>query len=249
MFIKLMKKPEDFVYYRLERKDGGFTVYSSLLGVEAKERGYVHRALGHNEFEKDPIKITEEYKLVEQNDNLKDILETYYCPKKRPEPDLDGLEIEDWEKKVRKKWLTVGDLEKLKPNDTIKVLVMDRNLYDTVMDINEANVLHTAKHFFRQNTATYVHGTGLQGKLTFHLGDNNNIVHYPFYFDVKYKESCWYPLKNNILPAEDEQGLFPLMGREIRWNEFPLDTPVGWRGQMVRWEDVKNMPDIYWYES
>lgn len=248
MSITLVKKPDDFVYYRWERKENGVTVCSSLFGVPAEEKGYVYKALGHYEFEKNPIKVPDDYKLEEPNNYLKNRLETHYCREKRPEPNFDGLEIEDWEENAREKWLKVGDIEKLKTGDTIKVLVMDRNLYDITMDINDPNTLYTSEHFFSQNTATYVHGSGLQGKLTFHIGNNDDIVQDPFDFHVQYNGSCWYPLKNGSLPAEDEQGLFPLLDREVGWDEFPLDTPIGWRGPMVLWENVEAMPDIYWYE-
>ena len=240
MSIKLVKKPTDFVYYRLKRNENGLIVCSSLLDVPAEEKGYIYRALGPYEFEKDPIKVPDEYKLEEPNEYLKNELETRYCREKHPKPNLNGLEIEEWQEKVRDKWITSGDIGKLKTGDTIKVLVMDRNLYDIVLSVNKPSILHTA---------TYVHDTGLHGKITFHFGDDDDIVHDKFEFHVLFNDSCWYPLRNGVLPAADEQGLFPLMGREVRWDEFPLDTPVGWRGPMILWEDVKTMPDIYWYEE
>ena len=80
------------------------------------------------------------------------------------------------------------------------------------------------------------------------MGDDDDIVDDLFEFHVEFSEYNWYPLRNGSLPAEDEHGLFPLLDREVRWDEFPLDTHLWWRGPMVHWEDVENMPDIFWYE-
>lgn len=238
---------KDFVYYRWERKQDGFTVCSSLMGVPADKKGYIHKALGYNEFEKIPIKISEGYQLVEPNDYLKNRITDHYCRKKRPEPELKGLEIEKWQNEAKQKFLTVSDIGRLKKGDTIKVLVLDRNLYDIVLEINDSNALYNACEFFRYNSATYVHEKGLQGKITYHF-NNEDLTNDPFEFDVEFAEGNWYPLKNGYLPAEDEQGCFKLLGRKTKWDEFPLDTHIGWRGPMMFWEDVKKMPDIYWYD-
>ena len=32
----------------------------------------------------------------------------------------------------------------------------------------------------------------------------------------------------------------------IHFDEFPKNTRVGWRGPVMLWEKVKNMPQIFW---
>jgi len=120
-------------------------------------------------------------------------------------------------------------------------------MYDILLNVNKPNTLYTSKDFFRFNTATYIHKKGLQGTLIFHHDDDDVIIP-SFEFHVHCDTFCWYPLKNGILPAEDDEGLGNLYGYEITSEELPLDTNIGWRGPMILWKNVEKMPDIYWYK-
>ena len=79
MSISLVKKIIRFFYYIWERKKNYVIICSSLFGVPAKEKGYVYKKHGHYEFEKNPIKVPDDYKLEEPNNYLKNILQTHYC--------------------------------------------------------------------------------------------------------------------------------------------------------------------------
>lgn len=155
---------------------------------------------------------------------------------------LDMSEFMDY---IRPMSLTIKDIESLKPKQSIKVLVLDRNFDEFCCkeETNKSSTHYKPEHFFRENTATYVHAQNMKGKLTFHGIDYTR----DFEFDVEYDKDCWYPLEDGCLPKEDEQKLAPFSFPEPKpYTDFPTTTRVGWRGPMILWEKVKELPDIYW---
>ena len=72
---------------------------------------------------------------------------------------------DEWVEYIKPYCLTIDDIEKMEQGDKLKVLVLDRNVYDIACEINTPNTEFTADDFFRQNTAIYIHGSGLMGKL------------------------------------------------------------------------------------
>jgi hypothetical protein len=64
-----------------------------------------------------------------------------------------ALELAEWEKSVEDKCLTIADVENMKPGEKIRVLVMDRNLWDTVCDASyNARMLQNQRKSFLQAT-------------------------------------------------------------------------------------------------
>ena len=161
------------------------------------------------------------------------------------EPNLNGLNIDKWIPKSKKWWLTIKDIEKLKKGEKIKILLMDRNLYDIITTTNKPNKLYKPRYFFRINTVIYEHEYNLVGKIKYNWDHEFK----KFEFQIEYKKDNWYPLKNGILPQVDPQGFVTLLDEEKKWNEFSKLTHVGWRGPMMLWKNVEKMPDIYWYEQ
>ena len=55
----------------------------------------------------------------------------------------------------------------------------------------------------------------------------------------------WYPL--------DERGYRPVdrSGKLAHWSSrtFPKSTPVGWRGNVICWKVLDNMPKVFWLDN
>lgn len=244
MSTTIMEKSEDIIEYIYDKirnsYTNGYDIFSNIKVKLFTIPLYKNtpKSTGNIDYCIDIVKKTNIF--VENTLNI-------YPLYKNPEPKLNGLELEKWEIKAKDLWLTVGTIGILKPGSIIKLLVMDRNMYDILLNSNKPNTLYTSKEFFRFNTATYIHKKGLQGTLIFHH-DDGDVVIPSFEFHVHCDTFCWYPLKNGILPAEDDEGLGKLYGYEITSEELPLNTNIGWRGPMILWKNVEKMPDIYWYK-
>lgn len=161
----------------------------------------------------------------------------------------ERIEVNDWFNKYSNKWITIKDIEKLKKGDKVKIVVLDRNFLDIVSNpnINKENTSYSPQVFFKNNWGIYTHNDGLQGTLfEAWMKKDKKPPKENFEFDVEYKKGKWYPLKNGILPAKDLQFNFNLLGKKMHWTEFPKNTKVGYRGPMIFWKDLKDMPQIYW---
>lgn len=211
----------------------------------------MYKALGYNEYSKRKYDIPPNC----EREGLSDYQKDYFCRDARPEPKLDGLELNKWIENARKDCLQIRDITPLKKGDTLKVLVMDRNLCDTCCEdsVNPGNALFSAPRFFRFNTAIYTHTGGLKGTIKYKWQESEEYKDcsepYPFEFEIEYKKDCWYPLENGHLPKEDPQGFSDFhYPKPKSWREFPSTTRIGWRGPMLLWSKVHSMPAVYWYE-
>jgi hypothetical protein len=138
---------------------------------------------------------------------------------------------------------------------------MDRNVWDIALQDSIRGESFKPKDFFKSNWAIYIHEKNLRGKLVFSFEleedieyininnfDLNNICQTNFEFDIEYKHHYWYPLDNEYLPASDPQGFsqFPWTYQKQHWTSFPRETRVGWRGHMVLWSKLDELPNIIW---
>ena len=154
------------------------------------------------------------------------------------------MEQEAWVAQIKQHAMTIADVTDLKQGTEIKVLVLDRNVYDTTIQKNQAYVPCPPEIFFRENWAIYRHDAGLKGHLAWSFEDGKFEA---FEFHLFLEEAkCWYPLTQQSIPAEDEQGLFDLhLDAAKHYSAFPTTTLVGWRGAMVPWEKVKAAGSVY----
>jgi hypothetical protein len=71
-----------------------------------------------------------------------------------------------------------------------------------------------------------------------------------FEFHIQYDEHNWYPLRDGRLPKKDPQGLANFGASARReYTDFDKDTPIGWRGPMILWNKIDNLPDVFWEEE
>jgi hypothetical protein len=147
----------------------------------------------------------------------------------------NGLIFDDWI--AQSSILTIKDICKMKKGDSIDIAVIDRNVLDT--DRLKPFIQYSPTHFFKHAKGKYVHSHGLQGKLI--LGDSSID---PFEFHVRLP-NLWYPLKNGILPAKDDQTIFELYDKPIKWQDMPTTIPIGFRGPMIVWSKLGNKSLYY----
>ena len=160
---------------------------------------------------------------------------------------LPGYDVSVWEKvpAVRAAYLTLGDLKTMKRGDKIKVLCLHRNVFDTANEANDPNHSYTAKHFFQREGFEYIHDSGVKGSIRMFLDDDFGKTFRPFTFEIEYKPYRWYPLSNDgTLPAKGDVGT--LLGVKKHYTAFPDSTPVGWRGPMIPWSKLEDLPRIFW---
>jgi len=257
---------EELVIYQKITKDKVIIIHGSICGflakksskvipkelVEKDEKNYIFEALGNSTFSREKKLIPEGYKKMKRTDKtfnykwaLSVYLQSYISPEKINLLNQDGYELEKWMQEYRKYWLTIKDIENLKLNKKIKLLLLDRNVWDGKNKFKKGK-LYKPENFFVDNSAIYWKNnmTSLEGKIK-HKWQNSDEEPYNFEFEIEYKKNNWYPLTNGILPAEDEQGFFELLREDKSWTEFPKKTHIGLRGPIILWNNLKKLKKVY----
>lgn len=232
---------DKFVYYIVSEKRGRRRTHYLLHGVQF-EKGYLHKFIDLCEFEDKKTKIPKSA-VKKQVDRKK--IKQFYCREPTPFPSLKGLEQEEWIKDAKKKSITKATIDKMKPKEKLELLLLDRNLYDITMSVNKPNKLYKPTYFFRKNKAIFIKDEGSKGMIKWSWSKKFE----PFELEVEWKSYHWYPLTDGILPAKNIQTKQKLLGKNISWDQLSLKTRVGWRGEMVKWSDVKNMSSLFWYDK
>lgn len=156
-----------------------------------------------------------------------------------------SMEEQKWLEQSKIHHLTVDTLRQMKEGDVYKFLIMDRNLEDITNEINEEGAVVSPKVFFRDNWAIYKHEKETCGTITWSFGESR-----PFEFDIEYDTDYWYPLENGHLPKEDLDELIGFGDKGgLHWTKFDDTARVGWRGPMMLWDSLSEMPDIFWKED
>lgn len=211
---------------------------------------YIYKALGNNKFSKRKTKVPINYKrktyTKKSLKTYKSYLEDFYCTEKKVPKNIQGFEVNKWMNRIRRHYLRISDVLKMKKGDKIKLLVLDRNVND-VTSKNKTNkelVSYTPKHFFRKNFAVYTHNSGLKGTIKYF-----NMDLMVFQFEIEYQKNHWYPLNNNgKLGKKDRHGYADFKDKAgLHYSEFPKTTPIGFRGPMIKYSILKDLPKVYWY--
>ena len=176
-------------------------------------------------------------KLSSQVDTGNRNIETSFASSPPDDADtgLDGgLEVEEWERAIDQECLRIEDILSLGPGDQIKVLLLDRNLWDVTNDPaqNPSSTLVEPQRFFRDNWAIYTHTSNLRGKIEYSFGYERE-----FEFDLEYEAGSWSPLVDGQLNKKH---------RRRHYTDFDSSTRVGWRGPMVLWDKLITLPKVYW---
>jgi hypothetical protein len=249
-FIQLTEEEctSRLVRYTKRTKAGGlgqpYSVVKSVTGVPGKE-GYIHEALGCGRVKSVATKIPNGYK---KNRLSKKFMRTWYCKVPNAEEvakaKKGGVELYEWIKKMRSRYITIATVSRMKKGQTIKMLSLNRNIGDETDGFPEYE-LYTPAHFFRFSAVTYTHDHGVTGTIKFHWQGKDEDP-YPFTFEIEYKPESWFPLdKDDNLPSSGDQGFSPLLGKKIHYTKFPRKTPLGYRGPMIPWSTLSTLPKVY----
>ena len=264
----------EFVIYQKKTKDeelGGFMI-ETIRGIPSKEKGFIHEPISEFcDFDDEPTEITKGYRKKKRTKKQfsDDWLKTYICKNRKSQKtiqkikqnikDNKSLNFDDWYEKARKYFLTIKDIEKMKLNEKVDCVMLDRNVLDTAYEINKKNKPTRPEVFFRQNKIKYTHKQELEGnfiqKYSYYIIDKktkkkkiNDDIIYDDWFQIEYKKDNWYPLYVGSLPAKDSQGFLKLLGKKMHWTDFPKNTHIGCRGPFIKWTNLSKLPNIH-YEA
>ena len=156
-----------------------------------------------------------------------------------------SLSIEEWLTYMKEKNINIDFITNLNQNQKIKLLCIDRNFYDLIE--NNQYGTHSPEDFFVNNyIINYQHDYDLSGFANWNF--DNNDVYSSFNFHLNYVNNSWYPLNNegNLEFDEREAKIFNIDLQNVKknWQEYSGNTLVGWRGEMILWDDVIQSPLI-----
>lgn len=140
--------------------------------------------------------------------------------------------------------LRISDIQALKPGDTMELIVFCRNTGDMTHGKPKGtrwDLLSGLKAATCYSTAKYTHYEGMRGHMNF-----NGFVHENFEWEVNgvratnNRAMYWTPLYHRH--QEDVEAKRDDPEDLLTWDMFDQKTRVGWRGPMVRVEDLKKFP-------
>jgi len=213
---------------------------------EKDEPRKIFIALGNSKFSREKTKIQNNYKMVERTNEmygddwlLSYFLNKYFFPEEIKKLNAKGSELNDWINFYKNYWFTICDIKYLPINKKIKIIMLDRNVYDN-KDKMKKGSLYTPSYFFKLNTATYwkTNNDTLEGKIKYKWQKEEEDP-LDFSFHIEYKKNNWYPMTDGFLPEKDNQYMFKLLNKKKHWRDFPVSTHIGFRGPVILWSDLK----------
>lgn len=154
------------------------------------------------------------------------------------------------------KHLTLGDVKQMSPGVTIDVVIWDRNYEEYwIWDNAEDKKEYDPEEFFEQNRHQITYLGNMKWDIKFPFGET---IAHPIHLDTSSLQTNWRWV------AVEEDGFIHITtevvneGEEIpshwepkhmHWSEFPDTTIVGWRGPIMLWDNLKNMPQVYYDPS
>ena len=160
------------------------------------------------------------------------------------------MQYNTWIDKHKEHWLTAGKIREMNDGNTVELLIMDRNLCDSVTTANTTGKVYTADVFFRKNKHTFVKGPDpFSGSIIWEWGH----VEEAFEFHIELIDDIWYPLRDGKINYDAfvrEMGFDYLfnfgegmtkdkimehiknIGNTMDYNlrGIPDDAHIGWRG-------------------
>lgn len=245
------------VYEKKEKRKNGGILTKFMIGLPSKKEGYIHVAKGWNKdgFEDKLTKIPKGSKKFKRTKNRYSDkwAEEFYCKKPKTKKELKkektikkglvgSLHTMKWYMRSKKYWLKIKDFEKMKIGEKKDILMLDRNVWD-VLDKFPKNKAFEPQKFFIYSKASFEYLGDMKIRLSYKVGKKKESDDVELH--VNYKRGLWYPLKNGVLPAKDEQNVYTLLGKDKPWQKFKKDTFMGVRGPFIEWSNVKKLPKVY----
>lgn len=162
------------------------------------------------------------------------------------------------DKFTKDKHLTIGDLLSMKNGDTREVVIWDRNFSEKWIFDYAINLKHyKPEEFFLKNKHKIVY----KGDMTWDIHFNDGFMsNHPVHLDVTSLDTFyhWVPLDENdgkihitdeILPVGVDAIPAHWKAKHIHWKDFANTTRVGFRGPIMLWKDLKDMPMVYYHDT
>lgn len=147
---------------------------------------------------------------------------------------MKGLDLFKWVERVRKFYLTIGDVEKMKQGETLDVVLLYSELFDHGILKIPRNKMFLPE-CLKKIAGTYIHKDGITGVLTIMDGIIYSDV--PDELQVQIDKS-WHNFFDGFLYEYNVK-------TKMDWKDLPKSTPVGWKGPLIRVSDLKKMPMFY----
>lgn len=158
---------------------------------------------------------------------------------------IDAAHVVDYAK-ARGWCITLGEVKKLPPGACLEVALMDRNWMDAAC--TESREPKRATDLLAPTRVTFCKGERGAASGTFtssHKDGGTFGEQMTTDLDVEYAPHQYYPLQGEVLPANDEQTGRALLGKTMSAADLPDGMLVGWRGPMIRWARLEDMPELF----
>jgi len=166
-----------------------------------------------------------------------------------------SLEMYDFIELCKDKHLTINDILNLSIGDELDVIIWDRNFEESwIWNKAELNKLYDAQEFFKDQRATLIYKGNMEWTIAFCWGESFD---HPIHLNVEHLETywTWMGIKNDgMIHIEneiiDKDSRIPDGWREkhIHWTNFPKSARAGWRGPIMLWNKLKELPKVYYVE-
>jgi len=162
------------------------------------------------------------------------------------------MEVYGFIKDCQNMHLTLGDVKDLQVGDELDVVIWDRN-FEEYWIWNKAveNQPYDPWKFFKANRHKVTYRGNMSWNIHFNFGE---IILHPIHLNTENLETNWkwcaidetdgkIHIKTEIVKDGEE---IPEHWEEkhMHWTEFPDSTRVGWRGPMMFWKELENMPKV-----
>ena len=167
-----------------------------------------------------------------------------------------ALEMYDFITKSQLHHLTIEDIVKMSPGDKIDVIIWDANWEEYwIWDNAEPGKNYDPQSFFKENRHQITYLGNMEWNIHFNFGDTfRHPVH--IITSISDKNWWWSEIVNGSVHTEN-QGLTCPHGKSLtqknpkrsEWTQLPHTTRVGWRGPMMLWNKLVEMPQVYYNEN
>jgi hypothetical protein len=158
-----------------------------------------------------------------------------------------GILLDIWLENNRKndKCMNINDIMNMKINQNIIFAFFDRNLDESLLNIESRKIYNIINLVKKCNLLGYIIKLSEnEFKISMYGEETTGI--YPFdinYSDVNDDVQRWYPLKNGYLPASYSN---KLKKKKMHISEFPKKTLIGSRGCFIMYNKLNINDKIYY---
>lgn len=148
----------------------------------------------------------------------------------------------EWVSKTEEYHLRKNDLLNLKEGEKIDILLLNLNTYEIAITDKNINTDYLPTIFFKDNKVTFTKQNGLlEGMIFF---QNFKTLGKKITLQVEYKRNHWCSLVNEKIPENIKCNCPEDKNLEII--DLEKDNyKIGINGPIIKWEDLKKLPNIY----